>query len=145
MKKYEDNEEVSQLLEEYAPYYASDFSILNKSKKGLRAEAFFDFVSLSGFSNDLLESTFNRSLKTFQNYKNNDTALDPEISEKLLKLFALYTRGITVFGNLSSFSEWLSKPAFGLGNLVPRQIIDTMTGIYLIDEELQRIEFGDLA
>ena len=35
--------------------------------------------------------------------------------------------------------------AYGLGNQVPFTLMDTFTGISLIEEELIRIEFGDLA
>jgi uncharacterized protein (DUF2384 family) len=39
----------------------------------------------------------------------------------------------------------MAEPAFGLGNLVPGNLLDTITGIELITEELTRIAYGDLA
>jgi putative toxin-antitoxin system antitoxin component (TIGR02293 family) len=71
--------------------------------------------------------------------------LDAVTSEKLLKLFALYNKGSEVFGSLDAFTDWLSKPAYGIGSQIPQDIIDTMTGIDLIHDELVRIEYGDLA
>ena len=87
----------------------------------------------------------NKSLNTLQNYREKKTTLDVATSEKLLKLFALYSKGAVVFGLLDSFTEWLSRPAYGIGNQVPQTLLDTMTGIELINDELGRIEFGDLA
>jgi uncharacterized protein (DUF2384 family) len=71
--------------------------------------------------------------------------LNASTSEKLLRLYALYQRGLIVFGSAEAFTEWLMKPAFGIGNLVPLTILDTATGIKLINEELVRIANGDLA
>jgi putative toxin-antitoxin system antitoxin component (TIGR02293 family) len=84
-------------------------------------------------------------MKTFQNYFTKNTLLDASTSEKLLKLFALYQKGAAVFGSIEEFAAWLTKPAYGIGNVVPQTIIDTATGIDLIHEELVRIEYGDLA
>jgi putative toxin-antitoxin system antitoxin component (TIGR02293 family) len=84
-------------------------------------------------------------MKTFTSYKKNQTSLDPVVSEKLLKIFSLYDKGLAVFGNISEFNLWLSTPSFGLGKSIPRDLLDTITGIELVSEELTRIEYGDLA
>jgi putative toxin-antitoxin system antitoxin component (TIGR02293 family) len=84
-------------------------------------------------------------MKTFTSYQKNKTALDPVISEKLLKIFSLYQKGVTVFGTVDEFNLWLAAPAFGLGKAVPKDLLDTITGIDLVSEELSRIEHGDLA
>jgi uncharacterized protein (DUF2384 family) len=39
----------------------------------------------------------------------------------------------------------LQKPAFGLGRVVPLQIIKTSTGIDLVMNELTNIAYGNLA
>ena len=62
-----------------------------------------------------------------------------ERSNKLLK------KGIEIFGTAKSFHMWLNIPSFGLGNQIPFNMMDTITGINLVEEELIRIEFGDLA
>jgi uncharacterized protein (DUF2384 family) len=71
--------------------------------------------------------------------------LNPRNSELILKLILLYKKGIEIFGNTESFNNWVSKPSFGLGSIVPYSLLNTTTGIDLIFEELVRIEFGDLA
>jgi putative toxin-antitoxin system antitoxin component (TIGR02293 family) len=133
------------LLLKYEPYFRNSISLLGKAKKGLDAKAVFEFVSLSHLSQDMVESVLSKSMKTFQNYQGKKTLLDAPTSEKLLKLFALYNKGAEVFGSVDAFSEWLSKPAYGIGNKVPQDIMDTMTGLELINEELVRISYGDLA
>ena len=139
------NRDITRMLSKYRPYFENDIALLNKARKGLQPQAVFDFIRLAEIPNDRVEIALNRSLKTFQNYKDKKTLLDAVTSEKLLKLFALYSRGEEVFGSVDAFSDWLSRPAYGLGNEVPLHLLDTITGIELINDEIIRIEFGDLA
>lgn len=134
-----------QVLRRYEPFFQSSIALLTKAKKGLSANAVFDFMLISELTNEQVEVTLNKSVKTFHNYRQKKTYLDATTSEKLLKLFALYTKGADVFGSLDAFTEWLSRPAYGLGNQVPQTLMDTITGLELITEELVRIEYGDLA
>jgi putative toxin-antitoxin system antitoxin component (TIGR02293 family) len=135
----------AKVLSRYEPFFQNNISLLYKAKAGLKPEAVFDFMLISDLPNELIEAALNKSMKTFQNYKDKKIVLDAITSEKLLKLFALYNKGTAVFGSIKAFTDWLSKPAYGLGNQVPHHIIDTFTGINLINDELVRIEFGDLA
>jgi putative toxin-antitoxin system antitoxin component (TIGR02293 family) len=129
----------------YRPSYMDDMSLLASSKKGLNAKAALDFISLSGFSNDEFQETFKTTVKTIQNYLTRKSTLDAALSEKLLKSFALFDKGVEIFGTADSFHRWLNKPAYGLGYQIPMLLMDTITGIKLIEEELIRIEFGALA
>jgi putative toxin-antitoxin system antitoxin component (TIGR02293 family) len=129
----------------YKPFYMDDISLLNRSKKGLSAKAALDFLSLSGFTQDEFQETFKTTVKTIQNHVTRELTLDAALSEKLLKSFALFDKGAEIFGSASNFHQWLNIPAYGLGNQLPFELMDTITGIQLIEEELTRIEFGDLA
>jgi len=129
----------------YQPLYANPISLLNSSKKGLDAKAALDFINLSGFTQEQFQDTFKTTIKTIQNYTRSDLKLDAALSEKLLKSFALFEKGIELFGSAEAFNHWLHLPAYGLGNEVPVEMMDTITGIGLIEEELVRIAYGDLA
>ena len=129
----------------YQTMYDNPISLLTNSKKGLSAKAALDFISISGFTYDEFQETFKTTVKTIQNYAVQDLKLDASLSEKLLKSFSLFKKGITVFGSVSAFHQWLNTSAYGLGNQIPFNLMDTFTGISLIEEELIRIEFGDLA
>ncbi|PTT00258.1 DUF2384 domain-containing protein [Pedobacter sp. HMWF019] len=136
---------VNEVMGTYQPYYLNQISLLTNSKKGLSAKAALDFISISGFSKEEFQETFKTTVKTIQNYATNDLKLDAALSEKLLKSFALFDKGMEVFGSGHAFHQWLNMPSYGLGNQVPFDLMDTITGISLIEEELIRIEFGDLA
>lgn len=133
------------ILLKYEKSFGNNIALVGDSRKGLRAQAVFDFISLSEFPFPVIEKVLNKTIKTFHSYKKNQTTLDATLSEKLLKIFSLYNKGVSVFGNIDEFNKWIAVPAFGLGNMVPRDLLDTVTGIELVNDELIRIEFGDLA
>ena len=129
----------------YGKLYANDIALLLSAEKGLKPSAVFDFISVSKLPPDRIEKLLGRTIKTFTNYKNKAIQLDPATSEKLLKLFSLYEKGIEVFGTIDGFNNWMLKPAFGLGGQVPEVLTSTITGIGLVEEEVLRIAYGNLA
>ena len=129
----------------YQSMYANDITLLTHSKKGLSAKAALDFITVSGFSYQEFQEIFKTTVKTIQNYVLQNMRLDAALSEKLLKSFALFNKGIELFGSPKAFHNWLNTSAYGLGNEIPYNLMDTITGISLIEEELIRIEHGDLA
>jgi putative toxin-antitoxin system antitoxin component (TIGR02293 family) len=140
-----ENKKAGNMLAKYGPSFDNAITLLLSAKKGLKPEAVFDFITISQFSTTLVEQLLNKTIKTFTKYKEQHTLLDATISEKLLKLFALYDKGVSVFGSIDEFNKWMAEPAFGLGNQVPLNLLDTITGIEMVGEELTRIEYGDLA
>ena len=129
----------------YSRQFSNDISLLTAVRKGLKPEAVFEFMSLSGLPVTKIEQILGKTVKTFQSYRQHHTLLDPTISEKLLKLFQLYDKGRVIFASAESFNRWMSMSAFGLGGQIPENMLDTITGIQLILEELIRIEYGALA
>jgi len=149
VKPYEINNLNTPTLEDtivyYQKMYANPVALLSNSKKGISAQLALDFLSVSGFTYDEFQNTFKTTVKTIQNYVVQDLKLDASLSEKLLKSFSLFEMGINVFGSVSAFHNWLNTSAYGLGNQVPFTLMDTFTGLSLIEEELIRIAHGDLA
>ena len=136
---------VEETMTHYGTLSSSPVALLNSSKQGLNAKAALDFIVLSGFTYDEFQETFKTTVKTIQNYAVQDLKLDAPLSEKLLKSFALFHKGAEVFGSVKAFTEWLNTSSVGLGNQIPFDLMDTITGIDLIEEELIRIEYGALA
>ena len=91
------------------------------------------------------EDYFNLSYKTVSRYIRDKKKLNPRDSETAIRLMALFQKGIEILGSLDSFNTWLSKPAFGLGDRVPADLLITHAGIQLVMDELRRIEYGALA
>jgi putative toxin-antitoxin system antitoxin component (TIGR02293 family) len=93
----------------------------------------------------LATHVFEVSEKTFMNYKKSNGTFSDHTAELIVKLKELYKKGELLFGDVNEFNNWLAEPAFGLGDLIPKNIMNTVTGIDLILEELVRIEFGATA
>src|SRR6476469_10883246 len=133
------NQLVMDTIALYNKMQDNPIAVLNRSKEGLKAKAALDFLTVSGFSYDEFQETFKTTVKTIQNYVVQDLTLDASLSEKLLKSFALFQKGIEVFGSAQAFHDWLNVSSYGLGNQIPFHLMDTITGITLIEEELIRI------
>jgi putative toxin-antitoxin system antitoxin component (TIGR02293 family) len=125
----------------YQPSY-----IINTSLSGVGSLRFFNLADYTGLNREWLATAFlGLSLKTLQRYAQEDKSLTPREGEAILKLEALYKKGIEIFGNRDEFNSWLKEPEYGLGWQVPLELLSTSTGIDMIMEELLRIEFGATA
>jgi len=114
------------------------------ANKGMPASSFNDVSRLFG-RKERLADLLNVSVKTMQRYQKEDKKLNPLNSEMVLKFIALFKQGLVVFGLKKAFLNWLDKPAIGLGNNRPFDLLKTSNGIDLVKDELVRIEYGDLA
>lgn len=136
----------AKVLSKYKSSINNDLSIVKSANQGINAVIFSELVEISGINrNFLAEVVFDISLKTMLRYQKENKKLNPRNSEIALKLLNLFNKGIEIFGSMNSLMSWLNKPAFGLGDQVPINLMNTNTGIDLIEEELIRIEFGALA
>ncbi len=140
-----DNPDVQKVLKKYEKKYDNNISLFMSSKKGLEPQAAFDLIAITLLTGPMIESILYVTLKTLANYKQRKTHLNAAMSEKVLSIFALYKKGISIFGSVDNFNKWMETSAYGLGGQRPNDLLDTMTGVNLISEELTRIEYGDLA
>ena len=136
---------VKEIIGTYSANTSNSLTIVTNAARGVNVNAFFDFITLSGYNKEEAANLFNVSLKTFMRYKKENKNLAPLYGEMVLKLIALYKLGIDVFGNVPSFNNWLKKENFGLGNIIPKNLMNISGGIDLITEELENIKYGNLA
>lgn len=123
----------------------SNIRIALQAQEGLDADSFFQVAKLSGYKKEELAGLLHTSLKTLDRYRKDKKTLDPASSEWVLKITLLFNLGQRVFSNQESFKKWLDNPSLGLGNMLPFQLLQTITGIELVQDELTRIAYGDLA
>jgi hypothetical protein len=93
----------------------------------------------------LAELAFEITPKTFNSYclKGNDVPM--HVREISVKLIELYTKGNRLFGSTDNFNKWLQKESYGLGGIKPIDLINSVTGIEKINDELISIQFGTTA
>lgn len=85
------------------------------------------------------------STKSIQRYQQQGNMLSATQTEFVLKIEQLYKIGYEVFGSTESFKQWLHKPAYSLGSKIPADILNTISGINLVINQVMRIAHGVLA
>lgn len=136
---------VKKIYKQYANYIQHEEQNILAEPEAMYATAFNDMVTIANYDKDFAADLLDVSYKTVTRYQKEDKKFSPLQSEYILKTIVLFHKGVKVFGNTDSFNRWLDKPAYGLGHLVPRNVITTVTGINFVMDELNRIEHGDLA
>jgi putative toxin-antitoxin system antitoxin component (TIGR02293 family) len=150
-KKKEHNVSDSENAAEYRTLRTSRresrFRIINELKSGRKSDEVLErFMRISQMPNKTLaEKILEITPKTLNSYRNSSKEMPVKLNEHMIKLEVLYLKGIELFGGAEHFNNWLKTASFGLGNIVPLTIINSITGIDLVYEELIRIEFGATA
>ncbi len=135
----------TKVYKQYSDYINQEESNTLSEPEAVYATAFEDMIAVSNYDKDFAADLLDVSYKTVTRYQKEKKKLSPLQSEYILKTIVLFNKGNQVFGNKESFNRWLDKPAFGLGNRIPRAYITTVGGINFIIDELNRIAHGDLA
>ena len=132
------------IIKKYESAIENPFATVLAAHEGIPATAYGDVARLYGFK-ERIAQLLDVSVKTLKRYQEQNKTLNAINSEMLLKLVAIFKKGMEVFGEKQALIRWLDKPAFGLGNNTPFNLMKTSDGMDLIMEELTRIEYGDLA
>lgn len=140
-----DLDNATKVYKQYSSYIQQQESNILAEPQAIYATAFDDMMSVSSYDKDFAADLLDVSYKTVARYKKEKKKFSPLQSEYILKTIVLFNKGNQVFGNKESFNRWLDKPAFGLGNRIPRAFIATVGGLNFIIDELNRIAHGDLA
>ena len=133
------------VYKQYKNHLADDAQNIISEPEVMYASSFNDMLTVANYDKDYAADLLDVSYKTITRYQKENKKLSPLQSEFILKTIVLYNKGENVFGTNESFTNWLNKPAFGMGNRVPKTFITTVTGINYILDELNRIAHGDLA
>ena len=133
------------VYKQYSDYISQDEANILAEPEAIYATAFNDMITVTDYDKNFAADLLDVSFKTVSRYQKEKKKLSPLQSEYILKTIVLFNKGNQVFGTKESFNRWLDKPAFGLGNRIPRPYITTVGGINFIIDELNRIAHGDLA
>jgi putative toxin-antitoxin system antitoxin component (TIGR02293 family) len=71
--------------------------------------------------------------------------LDPEQSERVLRLARAIAQATAILGSLEKARPWLRKPNRALGGEAPIALLDTDVGAQAVLDELGRIDYGVFA
>lgn len=133
------------LLKTYEKHLDDQFWVVEEAAAGVPASAVMDLIDMTHLNKSFIAGMLNLSTKTIDRYLKGDKLLTPSSGELMLKLFSLFKKGEKIFGNADEFQKWIEKPAYGLGYKIPKELMQTSSGIDLVQDEITRIAYGDLA
>jgi len=111
---------------------------------GLPGSALTYFVShLIFIQTDSLEKAFGMSLRTFQRRKDApDKPLSQEQSGRTWKFAEILAKAADLFGSQEEAEQWLERPAIGLDQRRPIDLVATPAGVELVEQYLTRLAYG---
>lgn len=90
-----------------------------------------------------VEKAIGMSLRTFQRRKDAGTkSLSHEQSGRTWKFAEILAKATSIFGSQEEAEEWLARPAMGLDGRRPLDLLATPAGVELVEEFLERLEYG---
>ena len=90
-----------------------------------------------------LEKAVGISQRTYQRAKAKPAkALSPEQSGKTWKFAELFARVMSIFGSKDEAEAWFERPAIGLEQRKPIDMLSTPAGVELVEKHLTRLEYG---
>jgi putative toxin-antitoxin system antitoxin component (TIGR02293 family) len=92
---------------------------------------------------DAFEKAFGMSERTFQRYKSDHSrTLSTEQSSRTWNFARILTKATSVLGSQKEAEKWMIQPAMGLDNRRPIDLLATAAGTELVQEFLERLDYG---
>ncbi len=92
---------------------------------------------------ELLGKAVGMSLRTFQRRKDlPQKPLSQEQSGRTWKFAEILAKATEVFGSQDEAEHWLQRPALGLNQHRPIDLLATTAGVELVEDFLRRLEYG---
>lgn len=115
--------------------------LIDRSRVGIAGSEADQIARLLGVTDKEMAPLLNQSIATFHRQAKAGR-LDASTSERLLLLGRLAHYGATVFQDQGKFTRWLRRPLRLLGDRSPLDLMDSPTGVQLVEDILGRIEYG---
>jgi putative toxin-antitoxin system antitoxin component (TIGR02293 family) len=92
---------------------------------------------------DAFEKAFGMSERTFQRHKSDHSrTLSTEQSSRTWNFARILTKATSVLGSQTEAETWMIQPAMGLDNRRPIDLLATAAGTELVQEFLERLDYG---
>jgi putative toxin-antitoxin system antitoxin component (TIGR02293 family) len=112
---------------------------------GLPPGALFHLVERLVFLQkpDSLEKAIGMSLRTYQRRKDaHSKPLSQEQSGRTWKFAEILSKATDVFGSQEDAEQWLERPAIGLDQRRPIDLLATPAGVEIVEDHLGRLAYG---
>jgi putative toxin-antitoxin system antitoxin component (TIGR02293 family) len=119
----------------------SDLELVKTAREGITKKTVNEIIKLTGLTQIEFSNYINLTTRAIQR-KDENEKLSKAISEKALLISNLYCKGSDVLGSIDNFKEWMDTANVALGNIKPKEYLDTYSGIEFLNDELGRMEHG---
>ena len=120
----------------------SEFDLIRLGNAGVTKNAIHHLASSLGISRkEIAEDVFNISVKTLER-KDTRTKLDKKTSSHAVEIAKILQHAYEVFRDKDKLKRWLNTGNKALNNLKPVALLDTLSGLTLVNDVLGRIEEG---
>lgn len=68
--------------------------------------------------------------------------LTPQQSERVLAIIQVLTEGVEYFGDKNTTLKWFHTPNLGLGKNEPFALMDTIAGMKIVKDTINRLKYG---
>lgn len=114
-------------------------------KHGMPIRIADNLKSLLSLGDSGLAEILGITSKTLQRKRKARTTLTPVESDRLYRVQVIFALAIKVLGTSQDAKEWLNTPQIDIGDRVPLDLLTTSAGASLVEEVLNRMEYGILA
>ena len=112
---------------------------------GLPSRALLHLVENLAFLrwDDSFAKAIGMSHRTYQRHASAGAKpLSPEQSGRTWKLAEVLAKATSIFGSMQEAEQWLERPAIGLNQHKPIDLLATPAGVELVEDFLVRLEHG---
>ncbi len=117
------------------------YNLITVIRKGLPKKVLDNLAKLMGFTSKQTADILNLSERTLQRY-DEKTLLDKKSTEHTILIAELYESGIGLFKSADKFNGWMNYPNLTFQNKKPIELLDTIYGIKLVQDEVNRLRHG---
>ena len=114
--------------------------------RGLPADALLHLVASVNFleEGDALKKAVGLTLRTLQRHKAKTAPqlLSVEQGNRTWRFAEIFGHAIEVMGSEDAAEAWMNRPAIGLENRKPVDLLATSAGVEAVEEYLTRMEYG---
>jgi putative toxin-antitoxin system antitoxin component (TIGR02293 family) len=119
----------------------SEKDFLVGARKGIQKSTLLSIARESGLTLKELSSYLRISTRSIQE-KDPSQYIAPGPSERALYIAKLFKSGSDLFGSMDKFHHWLNIENAVMGGEKPISYLDTFSGIQLVMDELNAIDYG---
>ena len=119
----------------------SEKDFLIGARKGIQKSTLLSIASEAGLTLKELSSYLRISARSIQ-AKEPFQFIAPGPSERALYIARLFKSGNEIFGSMDKFHNWLNIENSVMGGEKPVSYLDPFSGIQLVIDELNAIEYG---